>query len=95
MNTNQEKEKADRMNDREYGKQMLAEMKADREKIQAETEVIRAETEAIRAETEAIRDKRMEANRESDQEELKGMTNVTQERIDANTKEMNAKIDAN
>jgi hypothetical protein len=67
---------------------MLAKMKSDREKIQAETGTIRAKTKAMR-------DKRMETNRESDQEELKGTMNATQERMDANTKDMNTKMDAN
>jgi hypothetical protein len=56
---------------------MLAKMKGGWEKRQTETEI--------------MADKRMEANRESDQEELKRMMNVTQERMDANTTEMNAK----
>jgi hypothetical protein len=88
MNANQEKAEADRIADREYRKQILAEMKADREKLQAETE-------AIREKTKAMRDKRIEADREIYQEELKGMMNATEEIIDTNTKEMNAKMDAN
>jgi hypothetical protein len=37
-------------------------------KMAAETEAIWAETKAIQAKTKAMWDKRMEANRESDQE---------------------------
>jgi hypothetical protein len=46
--------------------------------------MISAETEAIQAKTKAMRDKRMEANRESDREGPKGMM-----------AEMNAKMDIN
>jgi hypothetical protein len=58
---------------------MEAEMKADRKAQKARTDAkhkevmakIDAETKAIQAKTKAMRDKRMEPNRESDQEELK------------------------
>jgi hypothetical protein len=59
----------------------VAEMKAGRKAYQARMDTkhketmanIDAEMEAIRAETKAMRDKGMKTNRESDQEELKGI----------------------
>jgi hypothetical protein len=71
-----------------WGKEVNAKHKGMMTKIDAETEVIRARTQAML-------DKGIEANRESNQEELKGMMNATQERLNVNAKEMNSKMDAN
>jgi hypothetical protein len=73
--------------------QMLELLLANHEKAEAKANANRKEMMAeTRAETEAMRDKRMGANRESDQEELKGMMEEINAKMDSNQAEMRSII---
>jgi hypothetical protein len=81
-------------------KEHMQEIKDDRKVLQATMDAkhketmpkIDAETGAIQGKTKAIRDKRMKANRESNQEELKGIMEGMNAKTDGKQEEILARV---